>query len=417
MNRILATHTGSLIRPPELLAFLAAKERGQEIDEDAYQHTLRDAVADVVHHQVEVGIDVPDDGEMGKASWITYVYERVRGLEVRPVELEGGTMYPPSRDRQAFPGAYAVMDALENVSVNESNAAASSAMPDEEAAASGQGVAWVCTGPLTYDRAAVDRDLDNLKAALEGQEVVDAFLPVVAPASAYWLQNEYYAGEDEFMFALADALREEYRAIVDAGLLVQVDDAVMMHEADTMMSRGQSWEDYRRWADLRVRALNHALEGLPEERVRYHVCWGSWHGPHAFDPELKDVVDLILAVNAGTYVMEQANARHEHEWRVWEEVPLPEGKKLIPGVVTHHTNVVEHPELVAQRLVRLANVVGKENVLAGTDCGFAQGAFIERVHPEIQWAKLAALAEGARIASRELWGPARPPTHPAKAAA
>jgi 5-methyltetrahydropteroyltriglutamate--homocysteine methyltransferase len=416
MDRILATHTGSLIRPPELLAFLADKERGQEIDEDAYQRALRDAVAEVVRHQVEVGIDVPDDGEMGKASWITYLYERVSGLEVRPVELEGGTMYPPSRDRQAFPGAYAVMDALENVSVNESNAAASSAMPDEEAAASGQGVAWVCTGPLRYERAAVDRDIANLKAALEGQEAVDAFLPVVAPASAYWLQNEYYANEDEFMFALADALREEYRAIVDAGLLVQVDDAVMMHEADTMMSRGQSWEDYRRWADLRVRALNHALEGLPEERVRYHVCWGSWHGPHAFDPELKDVVDLILAVNAGTYVMEQANARHEHEWRVWEEVPLPEGKKLIPGVVTHHTNVVEHPELVAQRLVRLANVVGKENVLAGTDCGFAQGAFIERVHPEIQWAKLAALAEGARIASRELWRTTHP-THPAKAAA
>jgi 5-methyltetrahydropteroyltriglutamate--homocysteine methyltransferase len=413
MDRILATHTGSLIRPPELLAFLAAKERGLEIDEDAYQRTLSDAVADVVRHQVEVGIDVPDDGEMGKASWITYLYERVSGLEVRPIELEGGTMYPPSRDRQAFPGAYAVMDALENPSVNESNAAASSEMPDEEAAASGQGVAWVCTGPLTYDRAALDRDIANLKAALEGQDVVDAFLPVVAPASAYWLLNEYYAGEEEFMFALADALREEYRAIVDAGLLVQVDDAVMMHEADTMMSRGQSWDDYRRWADLRVRALNHALEGLPEERVRYHVCWGSWHGPHVFDPELKDVVDLILAVNAGTYVMEQANARHEHEWRVWEEVPLPDGKKLIPGVVTHHTNVVEHPELVAQRLVRLANVVGRENVQAGTDCGFAQGAFIERVHPEIQWAKLAALAEGARIATRELWNP----THPAKAAA
>ncbi len=413
MDRILATHTGSLIRPPELLAFLAAKERGQEIDEDAHQRALRDAVADVVRHQVEVGIDVPDDGEMGKASWITYLYERVSGLEVRPIQLEGGTMYPPSRDRQAFPGAYAAMDALENESVNESNAAASSEMPDAEAAATGAGVAWVCTGPLTYDRTALDRDIANFKAALEGQDVVDAFLPVVAPASAYWLLNEYYAGEEEFMFALADALREEYRAIVDAGLLVQVDDAVMMHEADTMMSRGRSWDDYRRWADLRVRALNHALEGLPEERVRYHVCWGSWHGPHVFDPELKDVVDLILAVNAGTYVMEQANARHEHEWRVWEEVPLPEGKKLIPGVVTHHTNVVEHPELVAQRLVRLANVVGRENVLAGTDCGFAQGAFIERVHPEIQWAKLAALAEGARIATRELWKP----THPAKAAA
>jgi 5-methyltetrahydropteroyltriglutamate--homocysteine methyltransferase len=411
MDRILATHTGSLIRPPELLEFLAAKERGQDIDEAAYQSTLKAAVADVVRRQVEVGIDVPDDGEMGKASWITYLYERVSGLEVRPVQLEGGTMYPPSRDRQAFPGAYARMDALENVSVSESNAAASRAH-DEEAAAEGQGVAWICTGPLTYDRAAVDRDIANFKAALEGHDVVDAFLPVVAPASAYWLQNEYYASEEEFMFALADALREEYRAIVDAGLQVQVDDAVMMHEADTMMSRGQSWEDYRRWADLRVRALNHALEGLPEDRVRYHVCWGSWHGPHVFDPELRDVVDVLLAVNAGTYVIEQANPRHEHEWRVWEDVPLPEGKKLIPGVVTHHTNVVEHPELVAQRLVRLANVVGKENVLAGTDCGFAQGAFIERVHPEVQWAKLQALSEGARIASRELWGPA----HRAKAA-
>jgi 5-methyltetrahydropteroyltriglutamate--homocysteine methyltransferase len=413
MDRILATHTGSLIRPPELLAFLAAKERGQPVDEDAYERTLSDAVKDVVHHQVEVGIDVPDDGEMGKASWITYLYERVSGLEVRPVQLEGGTMYPPSRDRQAFPGAYAVMDALENVSVNESNAAASSALPDEEATAEGQGVAWVCTGPLTYDRTAIDRDIANFKAALEGQDVVDGFLPVVAPASAYWLQNEHYDDEEEFMFALADVLSEEYRAIVDAGLLVQVDDAVLMHEADTMMSRGESWDDYRRWADLRVRALNHALEGLPEDRVRYHVCWGSWHGPHAFDPELKDVVDLILAVNAGTYAMEQANARHEHEWRLWEEVTLPEGKKLIPGVVTHHTNVVEHPELVAQRLVRLANVVGKENVLAGTDCGFAQGAFIERVHPEIQWAKLQALSEGARLASDELW---RPPTR-AKAVA
>jgi 5-methyltetrahydropteroyltriglutamate--homocysteine methyltransferase len=404
MERILATHTGSLIRPPELLAFLAAKERGQPIDEDDYQRTLRDGVNDVVHRQVEVGIDIPDDGEMGKASWITYLYERVSGLEVRPIQLEGASMLPPSRDRQAFPGAYAALDALDEAATRESNAAASTEPPDEAAAAAGQGVAWVCTGPLTYDRTALDRDIANFKAALEGQDVVDAFLPVVAPASAYWLQNEYYSSEEEFVFALADALREEYRGIVDAGLQVQVDDAVMMHEADTMMSRGESWEDYRRWADLRVRALNHALEGLPEERVRYHVCWGSWHGPHVFDPPLKDVVDLILAVNAGTYAMEQANARHEHEWRVWEEVALPEGKKLIPGVVTHHSNVVEHPELVAQRLVRLAAVVGRDNVLAGTDCGFAQGAFIQRVHPEIQWAKLQALSEGARLASRELWG-------------
>jgi 5-methyltetrahydropteroyltriglutamate--homocysteine methyltransferase len=407
MDRILATHTGSLIRPPELLAFLAAKERGQEIDEDAYQRTLREAVDDVVRRQVEVGIDVPDDGEMGKASWITYLYERVSGLEVRPITLEGASMLPPSRDRQEFPGAYAALDALDEAAVRESSGASSNFLPDQDADGANQGVSWVCTGPLEYNRTALNRDVANFKAALEGHDVVDAFLPVVAPASAYWLQNEHYSSDEEFVFALADALREEYRAIVDAGLLVQVDDAVLMHEADTMMSRGESWDDYRRWADLRVRALNHALEGLPEERVRYHVCWGSWHGPHAFDPPLKDVVDLILAVNAGTYAIEQANSRHEHEWRVWEEVSLPGGKKLIPGVVTHHTNVVEHPELVAQRLIRLANVVGRENVLAGTDCGFAQGAFIQRVHPEIQWAKLEALAEGARLASQELWSPAR----------
>ena len=405
MDRILATHTGSLIRPPELLAFLAAKERGQEFDHDAYQRCLQEAVNDVVRRQVQAGIDVVDDGEMGKASWITYLYERVSGLEVRPVTLEGRSMLPPSRDRQAFPGAYAALDALDEAAVRESNAAASSALPDEgDPAASAQGVAWVCTGPMHYDRTAVDRDIANLKAALADDESTEGFLPVVAPASAYWLQNEHYASEEEFVFALADALHQEYRAIIEAGLLLQVDDAVMMQEADTIMSRGESWEDYRRWAELRVRALNHALRGLPEGRIRYHVCWGSWHGPHAFDPPLGTVVDLVLAVNAGAYAIEQANARHEHEWRVWEEVTLPEGKKLIPGVVTHHTNVVEHPELVAQRLTRLANVVGRDNVLAGTDCGFAQGAFIQRVHPEIQWAKLEALAEGARLASRELWG-------------
>ena len=181
-----------------------------------------------------------------------------------------------------------------------------------------------------------------------------------------------------------------------------------MHEADSIMSLGGSWDDYRKWAQLRVDALNHALRGLPEDRVRYHVCWGSWHGPHVFDPPLADVVDLILQVNAGQYSIEQANPRHEHEWAVWQDVKLPEGKKLIPGVVTHHTNVVEHPEVVAQRLVRLANVVGRENVLGGTDCGFAQGAFIQRVHPEIQWAKLEALAEGAQLASQQLWGVAAP---------
>ena len=199
-------------------------------------------------------------------------------------------------------------------------------------------------------------------------------------------------------------MHDEYKTIVDNGLLLQVDDAVLMHEADSILSLGGSWEDYRKWAELRVEALNRALEGLPEDRVRYHVCWGSWHGPHQFDPPLKDVVDMILSVKARYYLMEQANPRHEHEWQVWEDVKFPEGKVLVPGVVTHHTNVVEHPELVAQRLTRLANIVGRENVMGGTDCGFAQGSFVRRTHPEIQWAKLAALAEGARIATQQLWG-------------
>ena len=400
MNRILTSHAGSLIRPPEVLEFLGKIDRGEDYDRDAHAETLRRAVDDIVREQIEVGLDVIDDGEMGKATWITYLYERVSGLEIRPVRVEGSVL-PPSRDRQAFPGAYAALDALDEAATRESRGGAAEAADD-----GGPNAAkWFCTGPMNYDRTAVDRDIANLKAALaaHGREATEGFLPVVAPASTYWLENDYYDDDEAFVFALADALAEEYHAIADSGLLLQVDDAVLMHECDSMMSRGESFEDYLRWADLRVRALNHALEGIPEDRVRYHVCWGSWHGPHAFDPPLRDVVDLVLSVNAGYYSIEQANARHEHEWQVWEDVKLPDGKKLIPGVVTHHTNVVEHPELVALRLTRLAKVVGGENVIGGTDCGFAQGALIQRVHPEIQWASWA-LAEGAALASQQLWG-------------
>jgi 5-methyltetrahydropteroyltriglutamate--homocysteine methyltransferase len=404
MDRILTTHTGSLARPPELLSFLAVRDSGGVLDQDAYAARLRQTVDDIVRRQVETGIDVVDDGEMGKSSWITYLYERVSGLEPRPLVLaEGVTVMPASRDRQAFPGAYAEIDALEEQSTRNSTLAAGGGAPEDQSPG-GLSVSWVVTGPLRYDRAAINRDIANLKSALSNHQGASGFLPVVAPASTYWLFNEYYSDDEEFMFALADVLHEEYQAIVNSGLMLQVDDAVLMHEADTIMSKGGSWDDYRRWAELRVRALNHALRGIPEEHVRYHVCWGSWHGPHAFDPPLADVVDLVLAVNAGAYAIEQANPRHEHEWRVWESVKLPDGKKLIPGVVTHHTNVVEHPELVAQRLTRLANVVGRDNVIGGTDCGFAQGSFMRRVHPEVQWAKLAALVEGARIASSELWG-------------
>jgi 5-methyltetrahydropteroyltriglutamate--homocysteine methyltransferase len=268
--------------------------------------------------------------------------------------------------------------------------------------------AQVCVGPIAYvGQAELAADIENLKNALKGVGAEDAFMTAISPSNLeLYYENQHYASDEEYLAALAEAMRVEYKAIVDAGFLVQVDDAVLMHEADSIMSLGGSWDDYRKWAQLRVDALNHALRGLPEDRVRYHVCWGSWHGPHVYDPPLADVVDLILQVNAGQYAMEQANPRHEHEWAVWQDVKLPDGKKLIPGVVTHHTNVVEHPEVVAQRLVRLANVVGRENVLGGTDCGFAQGAFIQRVHPEIQWAKLEALAEGARIASKQLWGAA-----------
>jgi 5-methyltetrahydropteroyltriglutamate--homocysteine methyltransferase len=418
MQRIQVTHAGSLIRPPELLAYLSAVDHGRaSTDSVDYQASLARAVAHVVRQQAETGIDVIDDGEMGKATWITYLYERTTGLESRPLTGNFSSILPASRDRQNFPGAYRELDMLEHdanirirTEVSAPAAEAGEAAQGGEAAEEDKGpagpVSWVCTGPMSYDRTALDRDLVNFKVALEGtgKDITDTFMPVVAPASAYWLANEYYKSDEEFVYAIADVLHEEYQAIIESGAFLQVDDAVLMHEADTMMSRGQSWADYRAWARVRVEALNHALRGLPEDRIRYHVCFGSWHGPHAYDPPLRDSIDLVLAVNARYYLMEQANPRHEHEWKIWQDLELPADKVLVPGVVTHHTNVVEHPELVAQRLIRLANVVGRDRVMGGTDCGFAQGAFMHRVHEEIQWAKLAALVEGARIASRELWG-------------
>jgi 5-methyltetrahydropteroyltriglutamate--homocysteine methyltransferase len=382
MDRILTTHVGSLVRPQALLDLLAAEER----DDAAYEQALTDAVDDVVRRQAEAGIDVVNDGEMGKSSWITYLYERASGIEPRQVPAEGSVL-PPSRDRLAFPEFYEEHDAEYETEVE-----------------SRLHTHWFCTGPIVYDSAALERDVRRLRNALATVDVTDAFLPVVAPASVYWLHNEYYASEEEFVFAVADALHEEYKGIVDAGFLLQVDDAVLMHEYDSILSLGGSVADYRRWAELRVEALNHALSGLPEERIRYHVCFGSWHGPHAFDPPLADLIDLVLKVNARYYLMEQANPRHEHEWRLWEDVELPDGKVLVPGVVTHHTNVVEHPEVVAERLIRLAKLVGPESVMGGTDCGFAQSASIRRVHPTIQWAKLRVLAEGAELATKRLSG-------------
>jgi 5-methyltetrahydropteroyltriglutamate--homocysteine methyltransferase len=402
-GRILSTHTGSLARPAELRELLVASERGDAVDEAAYERALAAAVAEVVRGQVEAGVDVVDDGEMGKASWITYLYERVSGIEQGFVSLADESVLPPSRDRQAFPEFYAEHDAAYAREVANRVRVAGG---DGEPVSAGQRKVWVCTGPIAYDPAALARDVARFRAALAGVEVADAFMPVVAPASVYWLRNEHYASEEELVFAVADALHDEYAGIVDAGFLLQVDDAVLLHEYDSILALGGSVADYRRWAELRIEALNHALAGIPEERIRYHVCFGSWHGPHAYDPPLADVIDLVLRVRARYYLIEQANPRHEHEWRLWEDVGLPDGKVLVPGVVTHHTNVVEHPELVAERLVRLANLVGRENVMAGTDCGFAQSALVQRVHPSIQWAKLRALAEGAALASERLFGTA-----------
>ena len=263
---------------------------------------------------------------------------------------------------------------------------------------------WVVTGPIKYTgQALIQRDIEDVKRAVAGSGAVDAFLPLVAPASVVPQRtDEHYKSEEDALFAIAEAMREEYRAVVDAGLIAQIDDAFLASVYDVMVPP-KTLAEYRKWAEVRIEALNHALKGIPQDRTRYHICWGSWNGPHTNDVALRDIVDLVLQVNVGGYSLEMANPRHEHEWRVWDTFKLPDGKYLLPGLVSHATNIVEHPELVAERIVRLAKLVGRERVVACTDCGFAQGPFARRVHPQIMWAKLGALAEGARIATKQLW--------------
>ncbi|HVD75284.1 MAG TPA: cobalamin-independent methionine synthase II family protein [Xanthobacteraceae bacterium] len=382
-DRILTTHVGSLIRPQALQDILRAKQGGQSYDHAAYENCLKQSVADVVRRQAEIGVDVVSDGEFGKAiSWNQYVVERLSGFELRaiPPGFRPGT---PGADRTRFKEFYAELDVREPM-------------------ANAKMVA--CVGPVKYiGQEILRRDIDNFKAALKGVKVVEAFMPVVAPSSVLPdRKDEYYKGEEEWLSAVTAAMRTEYRMIVDAGFILQIDDARAATAFDRMVPPG-TFEEYRRWLAKFVESLNHALEGIPEDRVRYHVCWGSWPGPHVSDVALKDIVDLILKVRAGAYVIESANPRHEHEWQVWKNVRLPEGKVLIPGVISHATNVVEHPELIAERITRFANLLGRENVIAGTDCGFAQGTFYRRVHPTVMWAKFEALVEGARLASKQLW--------------
>jgi 5-methyltetrahydropteroyltriglutamate--homocysteine methyltransferase len=383
-ERILTSHVGSLIRPPELIAFLRAQAERQPVDEAAFAQCLKQSVADIVRRQAEVGVDVVDDGEFGKTiSWSQYALERLSGFERRPMEV-GANPFARGADRTRFAEFYAELDARD--------------APATQTEA-------VCVGPIKYvGQAALRRDIDNLRAALAGVNVTEAFLPVAAPASVIPdRKNEYYPSDDACLQAIAEAMRTEYRTIVDAGFLVQLDDARTAVTYDRMVPPA-SFADYRRWVADYVDVLNHALDGIPEDRVRYHVCWGSWPGPHTTDVPLKDIVDLILKVRAGAYVIEGANPRHEHEWKVWRDIKLPPDKVLMPGVISHATNIVEHPELVAERIVRLAKLVGRENVIAGTDCGFAQSPMYRRVHPSIMWAKFEALAEGAKLATKELWG-------------
>ena len=384
-ERILTTHVGSLPRPSDLLEMIQAKERGEAFDAAALSARVKGTVAEVVRRQAESGIDIIADGEMGRFGFIPYINERLTGLEPRPNPGGEGT-WARSREHLAFPEYYAW----------------AAHMPG--AAGGAQPTRWVCTAPIAYKgHQALARDIDNLKAALVQVRYEEAFMPAVSPAQlAGWNKNEFYKSDEEFRVAVADALHQEYRAIVDAGLVLQIDDPQLASHYTTHPELDIA--QCRNWASATVELLNHALAGIPQQRVRYHTCYGINMGPRVHDLELKHIVDIMLRVNAGAYSFEAGNPRHEHEWRVWEEVKLPDGKVVIPGVITHGSNFVEHPEAIAQRIGRFAQVVGRENAIAGADCGFASFSTTCEVHPTVVWAKLASLAEGARLATKELWG-------------
>jgi 5-methyltetrahydropteroyltriglutamate--homocysteine methyltransferase len=377
-DRILTTHVGSLPRPPDLLDVVQAKEQGKPVDERAHAARLRTAVGEIVRKQIDLGIDVIDDGEFGKPSFVSYVNDRLGGFEV-DTQVPRGSPWSSSREAKSFPEFYA-----------EGHAAARQNH-------------MVCTAPVTYrGMAQLQIDIDNLKSALDGGKPAEVFMPAISPTSAAdWQRNGYYKTEEEYLFAIADALREEYEAIVEAGFLLQVDDPHLVtywiKEPDLTIAQ------CRKWAEVRVEALNHALRNIPPEKIRHHTCYGINMGPRIHDMELKDIVDIILKIRAGAYSFEAANPRHEHEWKVWETARLPPDKVLIPGVISHSTVLVEHPELVAERISRYAKVVGRENVIAGGDCGFATFAGSKEVHPSIVWAKFKSLVDGAKIASKQLW--------------
>jgi 5-methyltetrahydropteroyltriglutamate--homocysteine methyltransferase len=392
-DRILTTHVGSLARPDELAAILRSKDRGQAYDGAAYAKLVRGAVADVVRKQTEAGVDVVTDGEQGKASFFGYIVERFNGFsrKTAPAGQEGNPR-GGSREYEAFPDYYAWSERIAEWAGGRGS--------DRNR----YGV-HVCTGPISYKgHAAVRTDVENIELALKGLRHEEVFVPAISPAYVFaTLANEFYRTEEEYEHALADALHEEYRAIIDAGFVLQVDDPRLVTQF--MMTPGLSVADCRKWAEKRVEAINYSLRGLPRDKVRFHTCYSIDVGPRVYDMELKDIVDVLLKINAGAFSFEAANPRHEHEYHVFERVRPPDGMILIPGVISHTTNLVEHPELIAERIVRFAKIVGRENVIAGADCGFAaSGIRFNDVHPSVVWLKFAAMAEGARLATRQLWG-------------
>ncbi len=378
-ERILVTHAGSLARPKDLMEMLLARNDGKPYDREALPERLRSAVAEVAQKQIECGVDIVNDGELGKSNFSRYARERLSGFVERPA---GPDFKPTSifgRDMIEFPDYF--------------NRGGRTSIGHHSRV-------FYCAEPLKYvGHDEVKADIENLKAALHGKQFEEAFLPAIAPGTMeHWMKNEYYPTEEAYLFAIADAMHEEYKAIVNAGFVLQIDDPDL---ADAwQMFPQMSVADYRKYQEMRIDALNHGLRDLPIDRVRFHMCWGSYHGPHKYDIPLKDIVDIVLKVRAGAYSIEASNPCHEHEWRVWEDVKLPDGKILIPGVVGHYSDFIEHPQAIADRLVRYAKIMGRENVIAGTDCGIGS-----RVgHPQVGWAKFQAMAEGARLATKQLWG-------------
>jgi 5-methyltetrahydropteroyltriglutamate--homocysteine methyltransferase len=381
---MLTTHAGSLPRAEALRDLVFARADGKPYDKERLAAELRAGVRDTVRQQVACGLDSVNDGEIGKTNFTNYVRERLAGFESRPAGTGVTPLSIAGRDLKIFPEYFAA-----------------GGRGFGGFAGSGPSRSQVyCVAPLRYvGHEALQEELATFRAALAGASVAEAFLPANTPGTIeHWLRNEHYPSDEAFLYGIAEAMREEYRAIVDAGFLLQIDDPDLPD--GWQMYPEMSVAEYRRYAELRVEALNHGLRGIPREKIRLHVCWGSFHGPHQSDIPLRDIIDIIFKVRAGSYSIEASNPRHEHEWRVFEEVKPPEGTVLIPGVVGHCTDFIEHPELVSERLVRYAKLVGRENVMGGTDCGLGP-----RVgHAKIAWAKLEALAEGARLASKALWG-------------